>query len=297
MTIEFAKHGMKELRQSARLPVQPPMTRLDITGFEGSSLSFATIDLLTEVRIPIHPSYTTGFASGPASVGGSNGRGSESRTANYCRVVRGYFVKIISVGAMLLCADSGAIANNDAGLEPAPLNIHQQADAKMPAPATVRIVAMNDEHSRARFGASGLPAGLSIDPQTGVISGAIDREANRNDGAPFVVRVLLKNGASASGVSILNLKIENNDPVATDDILKNPQSSAPLNVLANDADPDGDRLIVIVASAPRGTVAFTTGGIVNYAPNSAEVQNDIITYHVSDGHGGAAAAKVSVQIK
>lgn len=297
MSIAFAQHGMMERQQSAFMPVRPLTVHLGLTGFEGNSLSFATIDPLTEARGHIPPSYTNGFASGPASVGGSNGHSSEMRGATRFRSPPSVYAKLIGAGAMLLCADCAALANNDAGNEPVTQSNHTQAVTKNTSRAAVRIVAMIDDRSRARFSASGLPAALSIDPRTGVISGTIDREANRNGGAPFVVKVVVNNGTAASGVSNLSFRIENQPPVVADDILDLSATAATLNVLLNDIDPDGDRLVLTDADAQHGSVVFTTGGNVTYAAHPGNGRLDTITYRVSDGHGGIAAGKVEIIVK
>lgn len=86
----------------------------------------------------------------------------------------------------------------------------------------------------------------------------------------------------------------NHSPVANADLVALEKSSIAFNVLANDADADGDRLIIVEASAKFGAVAFTADGLLGYAQNPGPAHADKITYIVSDGSGGSAVGTVEV---
>lgn len=88
----------------------------------------------------------------------------------------------------------------------------------------------------------------------------------------------------------------NHSPVANADLVALEKSSTAFNVLANDTDADGDRLIIVEASAKFGAVAFTTDGLLGYAQNPGPARADKITYTVSDGSGGTAIGTVKVLI-
>jgi uncharacterized repeat protein (TIGR01451 family) len=67
------------------------------------------------------------------------------------------------------------------------------------------------------------------------------------------------------------------------------------DVLANDIDPDGDRLTVVkFTEAEWGTVSCTSVGRCAYTPGAAAASTDSFTYTVSDGKGGMATAVVTV---
>ena len=284
MKIEFAHNCMIELRRSASSLVLISNSHPGLPTFEGNSFSFAAVVPLTEVRKPTVPGFTSGFASGPASVNGAIG---PPRILKYC-------ARLISAVIFVLCGSSAAMGNdsNEKAALPAandpPLLIEHSAQA------SVSIIAMNEAQSRVHFSASGLPSGLSINPHTGVISGLLDREASRNDGAPLIVKVIVRNGAGASGSSTIKLQIENHAPIAVDDVLQLSSHSGQLNVLANDSDQDGDRLVVTDVIAQHGAVAFSANGLVAYVPNPGPRKVDTITYQASDGHGGVVSAKVVV---
>jgi glucose/arabinose dehydrogenase len=90
----------------------------------------------------------------------------------------------------------------------------------------------------------------------------------------------------------------NNAPVAVGDLLTLEQDSgtASLNPLANDIDPDGDPLTVVaVTQGNNGSVA-TDGTLVFYTPSAGFSGTDSFGYTVSDGRGGTAFGRVSVNV-
>jgi hypothetical protein len=297
MKIEFANDCMIELQPSASLPVWQFKTHLNLPAFEGNSFSFAAVGLSMEAWKPIPPSHTPGVASGPASMDGSNGKCTACLASIQRRMHNRVRKAIVGAIVMLACTSSAVIAEDQPGRGAVQSDVQMGLAANPAAAASARIIAFGDERSRVRFSASGLPAGLSIHPQTGVISGVIDREASRNGGSPFVVKVAVTNGAAASGVSMIGIIVENRAPVAVDDVLRLSSKPTQLNVLANDDDLDGDRLIITDMVASHGAVAFTPTGIVAYAPNPGPLRNDTITYRVDDGHGGSASGKIRVVVK
>lgn len=296
MMINVAVECKYALGQSARRFVSRDDDCSPLSVSEGHSGSFVTVDPFMEVRSPTSPNVTHGFASGPASMGGSNGkykgqRGSVQRTSFY------QFFRVLSgVIAIFAVASSTVEAEDKRGQATTHSIVDGSSAASLAGVASVRIATFSEGRSRIRFSASGLPAGLSIHPQTGVISGVIDREATRNGGSPFVVKVAVSNGTAASGVSTIGIVVENRPPIVADDVLRLSSNSAQLNVLANDTDPDGDRLIITDMAASHGAVVFTPTGLVAYAPNPGKSRTDTITYQVDDGHGGLAHGKIQIVV-
>jgi Bacterial Ig domain len=297
MKIEFADERMIALQGVVPSAIRLSVRLSSLLASEGESFSFAAVGPSMEAWKPIPPSHTPGFASGPASMDGSNGKAAAYLRSIPTRMHNRLRTTMVGAVVMLASISSAAIAKDQPSHALVKSDIQMGLAATQSGAASARIIAFSDERSRVRFSASGLPAGLSIHPQTGVISGVIDREASRNGGSPFVVKVAVTNGATASGVSTIGIIVENRAPVAVNDVLRLSSKPTQLNVLANDFDPDGDRLVLTEASAAHGAVAFTTDGVVAYAPNSREVRADIINYQVSDGHGGTKAARVAVHIK
>ncbi len=94
----------------------------------------------------------------------------------------------------------------------------------------------------------------------------------------------------------------NRRPVPANDILgtsRNAALSVPkAQLLANDADPDGDPLTltgVSASNAQGGTVALNSTSVTS-TPASDFIGTDDFTYDVSDGCGGSASAIVSVTV-
>jgi large repetitive protein len=147
------------------------------------------------------------------------------------------------------------------------------------------------------FSATGLPAGLTINATTGVISGTIDRSASQIAGGIYNVSVTASDGKGGTVTSSFAWTVTNPGPVATNDAVStNEDTPVTVAVLANDSDPDGDPLTVTSASAPNGTVVINANGSITYTPNANFNGTDTITYKISDGQGGVATATVTVTV-
>jgi hypothetical protein len=70
-----------------------------------------------------------------------------------------------------------------------------------------------------------------------------------------------------------------------------------INVLANDVDPDGDALTVVIESGPaNGSVTVNPDQTVTYTPNANYNGSDSFTYHVNDGIADSGTATVSITV-
>jgi hypothetical protein len=148
------------------------------------------------------------------------------------------------------------------------------------------------------YSATGLPPGLSIDTNTGEITGTIDNSASQGGtGGVYSVTVTLSDGAGETATQTFSWTVANPGPTANDDTATTDEDT-PVNVavLGNDADPDGDSLSVVTASAPNGTVVIEADGTLTYTPNADFNGTDTITYTISDGEGGTSIAEVEVTV-
>ena len=90
----------------------------------------------------------------------------------------------------------------------------------------------------------------------------------------------------------------NKRPIAVDDSLSLPQDSAAvlLDVLANDADPEGQPLVLVSASAIAGLVEVTSGNLLRYTPPAGFAGSDSIVYEIADDLDQRSTAQVNVTI-
>ncbi len=174
------------------------------------------------------------------------------------------------------------------------------------------------------YSAVGLPSGLSIDVNTGMISGTVDHSESQT--SPFAVTVTATNAGGTVSDSF-TWTITNPAPIATDNS-KAVTVAAPTgagNILTDnngggvDSDPDGDSLTVsqlaygATTSAVPGTITgghgiltWAADGSYSYTANIADsavialaqgaTLTDSFTYTISDGEGGTDTATLTITI-
>ena len=106
-------------------------------------------------------------------------------------------------------------------------------------------------------------------------------------------------GLTATATVAVTVGAANQPPVARNDVFTVNQDSKgnSLDVLANDSDPDGDTLTIsAVAAAPTHGTATITGNRVLYTPTAGYNGPDSFTYTISDGKGGTASARASINV-
>ena len=160
------------------------------------------------------------------------------------------------------------------------------------------------------YSATGLPPGLSIDPDTGVITGTIDPSASVD--GPYTVTVTVADPDGETAEQTFTWNVTNPDPVADDDSATTPEDTPVSgNVLTNDSDPDGDDLSVTgftvdgtdyvageTATIPGvGTITIGSDGSYTFTP--APNYNGTVppvTYTVDDGEGGTDTAELNIVV-
>jgi len=106
-----------------------------------------------------------------------------------------------------------------------------------------------------------------------------------------------RGGSSTASVNITVNPRLNNDPVAVNDVFVVPcRTTAVLDVLGNDRDPDGDALTITSITQPtRAAIAIASNGkSLTYTPGPSCFINDSFTYTISDGRGGTSTAHVTL---
>ena len=173
------------------------------------------------------------------------------------------------------------------------------------------------------YTATGLPAGLTLNATTGLISGTIDPSASQggplSDGV-YTVEVTADDGNGGTVTDSFTYTVSNTTPNAIDDAATTDQDSVVSGdvtpgTLGQDSDADGDPLTVVqidgAVFTPGNAVTLPSGALVtmqsdgsfDYDPNgvfdslgSGESTTDSFTYQISDGEGGLDTATVTITI-
>lgn len=163
------------------------------------------------------------------------------------------------------------------------------------------------------FKADGLPPGLTMDPNTGIISGTLDPSASQGgkDGV-YTVTITVDDGKGGKTDVSFEWDVSNPPPEANDDgysVNRNDPPKVLGNVLGNDRDPDGDKLTVkdpvtrVPGSNggwftihPDGTVTFETNGEFRDLEDGQE-KSTTLTYTVVDADGKTDTATITVTVK
>ncbi|KEA50941.1 hypothetical protein DT73_20550, partial [Mangrovibacter sp. MFB070] len=104
-------------------------------------------------------------------------------------------------------------------------------------------------------------------------------------------------GGFASGSMAMVVTPVNDLPQTQPDNASTQQNTpVTVNVLANDQDPDGDRVTLAGATAGNGTVSLNANGSLTYTPNAGFSGTDTVTYQVNDGNGGLATGVLTVRV-
>ncbi len=177
------------------------------------------------------------------------------------------------------------------------------------------------------YGASNLPAGLLIDPVSGLITGTIDNSASQGgSGGVYTVTVTATDDNGESVSTTLDWAVSNPAPVAnsnTASVIEDTSLTDSGNVMADDdgtgidQDPDSDPLTVSAVDGAAGNVGVTVNGaygsieinsdgtytynLNNNHPSVSSLDNgetlsDFFTYSISDGEGGSSTSVLTVTI-
>ncbi len=194
-------------------------------------------------------------------------------------------------------------------------------DGATPATIDVTDYIVDPDGEPLTFSATGLPPGLTLDPDTGIISGTITHDASQ--GGPYHVVITATDPHGSSITTTLDYAISNIAPVAVDDSSSADEDTGQSgNVLTDavtgdhDGAPDSDPLTVTLANGqpvspgspailnlPHGTLTLASDGSWSFTPSAAAnalavgvSATDTVSYTVSDGNGGTAVATLSLHV-
>ncbi len=122
--------------------------------------------------------------------------------------------------------------------------------------------------------------------------------ANANGSDSFTYTASDGNGGSATATVAVSISAVNDAPDAVNDAAAtNEDAAVTISVLANDADVDGEAVILTgVTQGTRGSVAQNGNGTVTYTPNPNTFGADSFTYTVRDAAGLTDTATVTVSV-
>ncbi len=148
---------------------------------------------------------------------------------------------------------------------------------------SLQLIASDGNGDPLIFSAQGLPAGLAIDPDSGLISG----QPTTPQTTDVTARVEDDRGASASVTFTWTVREPNVAPTLDD---PGPQSgeegtSVSLQLIANDG--NGDPLTFSAQGLPSGLAIDPASGLISGTPT--QEQTSSVTASVDDGRGGSAS--------
>jgi VCBS repeat-containing protein len=103
---------------------------------------------------------------------------------------------------------------------------------------------------------------------------------------------------SPAATVTITVKPVNRAPAAVGDLFQVDEGkSVAGNVLANDADPDGDPLSAVLLAGPsHGNLTLNANGAFSYTPTAGYHGGDSFTYQAKDPSGAASVASVSITV-
>ena len=160
-----------------------------------------------------------------------------------------------------------------------------------------RVAATDADRDLLRYSLSGPGAeAFVIDGATGAIRVAPGRLLNHEAQSSHSVTVTVTDPSNARATATVTIAIEdvNEAPTAVGDTASTDEGeAASIDVLHNDADPEGDLLRVSLESAPEGGAATVkAGGAITYTPRPDHHGPDAFTYSISDGEHSATATVI-----
>ncbi|HHN67758.1 MAG TPA: tandem-95 repeat protein, partial [Thermopetrobacter sp.] len=191
------------------------------------------------------------------------------------------------------------------GLQPAVGLVDRDvADGETIDPIALGELIVDPEGDPLTFQVSGLPAGLSLDPATGVISGTVDPSASQggpNGDGVYAVTVVATDpdGAQVTQtftMNVANVPVEAVAPIA--DQTGYNGHDLRIGTAAHFTDPDGDTLTYSATGLPPGLSIDPASGEISGTIDPAASQNGpyTVTVTADDGEGGPASISFVIEV-
>ncbi len=173
-------------------------------------------------------------------------------------------------------------------------------DGQMVTPVSVISAFADPNGDPLTYSATGLPAGLSIDPNTGLITGTIDHSASQGGTAGvYAVKVTASDGFGDTATETMSWSVTNPIPVATtliDRVAAIGQAvSLDITSAFKDGSPDTDTLTYSASGLPAGLTINATTGIIS-GTLTAAANTYSVTVTANDGQGGTASSPFKITV-
>ncbi|MFK7912347.1 MAG: putative Ig domain-containing protein [Pseudomonadales bacterium] len=145
----------------------------------------------------------------------------------------------------------------------------------------LQLSASDGDGDPLNYSASGLPAGLSLGPSTGMISGSATTPGD------FTVSIVVRDpdGAQDTGSFLWQVSAApNNPPILNAVASQSTEVNSPVTLQISATDADGDALEFMASGLPAG-LTISAGGLIVGTPTAAGTYTVVLT--VIDGNGGS----------
>ncbi|NWN91628.1 cadherin-like domain-containing protein [Marinobacter adhaerens] len=156
------------------------------------------------------------------------------------------------------------------------------------------------------YSATGLPTGLSINANTGLISGDLDSSASQVNGGQYTIEVTVNDGQGGTNTADITLNVTNPAPVVDatiEDKIFDDNDTVSIQTSQAFNDPDGDTITYSASNLPSGlTIESATGEITGTLDSSASQGgtnldgNYIATITADDGEGGSVSTDFTISV-
>ena len=169
---------------------------------------------------------------------------------------------------------------------------------------SLAIVASDPDSNSLTFTAIGLPAGLTINPTTGIISGMVDFSAGGSyddDGNPIPARAYSVTVTAFDGLGSTSRSFDwtvinvNGAPVAQP-VSATTGEDTTVQITLAASDPDGEALAYTITTNPAHGTVTLLGGVATYTPAPDYYGPDTFSFRASDGTSSSNVATVSINV-